>query len=384
MAQTLILLLLGLSVAPAQEPEPKAGQKSPRSQPTPQQTANDLFVFASSGDKAALQKLTAMAQAGDALAQYWLGVAYAQGEGVPRNAAQGVAWYRKAAAQGLVQAQDSLGWHYALGEGVRKSEAQAVEWERKAAEQGYANAQYNLGLMYAQGQGVLKDAVQAVEWYRKAAEQGSPHAQYKLGLAYVEGKGVRTDYVAAYMWFNLAAAQGNNHAKEGRDMVEAIITPAEVAEAQRLSRERKAAQQGNPQTQNALDAMKAKKVVPMLQEGGVYKVPVLINNNITLNFVVDSGAADVSIPADVVTTLMRAGTITQSDFIGARTYALADGSTTSSPTFRIRSLKVGDIVLNDVLGSVANMQGYLLLGQSFLGRFKSWSIDNTNHRLVLE
>jgi len=122
----------------------------------------------------------------------------------------------------------------------------------------------------------------------------------------------------------------------------------------------------------------------MLQEGGVYVVPVFINNAITLNFVVDSGAAEVSIPADVVTTLMRTGTITKSDFIGAKTYTLADGSTTSSPTFRIRSLRVGDIVLQDVMGRIADAKGDLLLGQSFLGRFKSWSIDNGKHVLVLE
>jgi peptidyl-prolyl cis-trans isomerase A (cyclophilin A) len=138
------------------------------------------------------------------------------------------------------------------------------------------------------------------------------------------------------------------------------------------------------QVQNNLGAMGSRKFVPMLQEGGVYAVPVLINDAITLKFVVDSGAADVSIPADVVTTLMRTGTINQSDFIGARKYTLADGSTTSAPTFRIRSLKVGDMVLQNVMGSMADAKGDLLLGQSFLGRFKSWSIDNANHVLVLE
>jgi clan AA aspartic protease (TIGR02281 family) len=147
---------------------------------------------------------------------------------------------------------------------------------------------------------------------------------------------------------------------------------------------RKAAEQGDAQAVVNLRAINAKRFVPMLQEGGIYVVPVLINNTITLNFVVDSGAADVSIPADVVTTLMRTGTITKSDILGARTYTLADGSTTSESTFRIRSLKVGEIVLQDVMGSVANREGDLLLGQSFLGRFKSWSIDNTTHALVLE
>jgi secreted trypsin-like serine protease len=124
--------------------------------------------------------------------------------------------------------------------------------------------------------------------------------------------------------------------------------------------------------------------VPMQMEGGTYFVPVLINNAITLDFVVDSGAADVSIPADVVLTLMRTGTLKESDFLGQKTYVLADGSKVPSQTFRIRSLKVGNKVLENVNGSVASVQGSLLLGQSFLGRFKSWSVDNAKHALVLE
>jgi clan AA aspartic protease (TIGR02281 family) len=124
--------------------------------------------------------------------------------------------------------------------------------------------------------------------------------------------------------------------------------------------------------------------VAMKKEGATYVVPVLVNNVITLDFVVDSGAADVSIPEDVVTTLMRLGTIEKTDFLGEQTYVLADGSRVQSKTFRIRTLKVGDRVLENVTGSVADKKGALLLGQSFLGRFKSWSIDNTKHALVLE
>jgi len=124
--------------------------------------------------------------------------------------------------------------------------------------------------------------------------------------------------------------------------------------------------------------------VPMQKVGGTYAVPVLINNAIALDFVVDSGAADVSIPADVVLTLMRTGTIKKTDFLGTKTYTLADGSTVPSSTFRIKSLKVGDRVVENVTGSLADVRGSLLLGQSFLGRFKSWSIDNAKHVLMLE
>jgi hypothetical protein len=123
--------------------------------------------------------------------------------------------------------------------------------------------------------------------------------------------------------------------------------------------------------------------VPLQADGGTFVVPILINDAITLNFTVDSGAADVSIPADVVMTLVRGGTLNKSDFIGSATYILADGSKMPSTKFRIRSLKVGDRTVDDVSGSMSPAQGTLLLGQSFLSRFKSWSIDNNRQALIL-
>jgi predicted aspartyl protease len=120
------------------------------------------------------------------------------------------------------------------------------------------------------------------------------------------------------------------------------------------------------------------------QQGGTLVVPVLLNNALTLNFVIDSGAADVSVPADVVMTLYRTGTVRDTDFLGSQTYQLADGSTVPSETFRIRSLKVGNREVHNVVASISNVKGSLLLGQSFLNRFKSWSIDNNRQVLVLE
>jgi len=121
----------------------------------------------------------------------------------------------------------------------------------------------------------------------------------------------------------------------------------------------------------------------MVREGGTYAVPVQINGMLTLNFVVDSGASDVSIPADVFGTLMRTGTVTKDDMIGKAKYTLADGSVKEATTFRIRSLKVGQVSLENVQASVAEAAGPLLLGMSFLGRFPSFSIDTVQHQLVL-
>lgn len=124
-------------------------------------------------------------------------------------------------------------------------------------------------------------------------------------------------------------------------------------------------------------------LIPLQRESGTFVVPVLINKAITLNFVLDSGASDVSIPSDVVLTLFRTGTLQKADFIGTQTYKLADGSTVPSATFRIRSLTVNGVEIGNVKASVAPVAGELLLGQSFLSRFKTWSIDNAKQALVL-
>ena len=177
------------------------------------------------------------AEQGDATAQFNLGVMYANGKGVPEDAVQAVYWYRKAAEQGDATAQNNLGAMYADGEGVPEDAVQAVYWYRKAAEQGEANAQLNLGFMYANGEGVPENYVQAVRWFRKAAEQGNATAQIGLGLMYANGEGIPKDEIQAYAWLNLAAAQGDEEAEQFRTLIRQGMTSAQIAEAQKLSRQ---------------------------------------------------------------------------------------------------------------------------------------------------
>ena len=113
----------------------------------------------------------------------------------------------------------------------------ALKEYRPLAEQGDAVAQFNLGVMYGKGEGVPQDYVAAVKWYRKAAEQGDAVAQSILGVMYGLGEGVPQDYVQAHMWFNLAVAQGDERARGGREVVERIMTPDQITEAQQLASE---------------------------------------------------------------------------------------------------------------------------------------------------
>ncbi len=114
--------------------------------------------------------------------------------------------------------------------------ATALRIFRQFSDQGDAEAQFNLGFMYDEG--ATKDYKEAVKWYRKAANQGEALTQGKLGLMYKKGWGVTQDYVQAYMWYNLAAAQGQKDAGKSRDhLANTLMTPAQIAEAQKLARE---------------------------------------------------------------------------------------------------------------------------------------------------
>ena len=82
-----------------------------------------------------------------------------------------------------------------------------------------------------------RDYATAVRLIRPLAEQGNANAQYNLGTFYDNGLGVPQDKVRAYMWFSLSAAQGREGAAAFRDLIARRMTPAQIAEAQKLARE---------------------------------------------------------------------------------------------------------------------------------------------------
>lgn len=149
------------------------------------------------------------AERGDAEAQYNLGSMYWNGEGVTKDLATAVEWYRKSAEQGSREAQLNLGWIYAYDYGFPTNTAEAAKWFRKAADQGDTEAQFHLGRMYENGAGVTQDLVQAANWYRKAAEGGGSDAQFNLGSMYAEGVGVTKDLTVAVEWYRKSAEQGS-------------------------------------------------------------------------------------------------------------------------------------------------------------------------------
>ena len=138
------------------------------------------------------------------------------------------------AERGNAKAQLILGIMYGEGEGVPKNHREAARWYRKAAEQGNADAQASLGALYTLGQGVPLNYREATKWYRKAAVQGNPAAQHNLGIMYKEGLGVPRNYTLAYMWIRLAENRGKKTAAKDLEIIEKLMTPADLSKAQAM------------------------------------------------------------------------------------------------------------------------------------------------------
>jgi clan AA aspartic protease (TIGR02281 family) len=124
--------------------------------------------------------------------------------------------------------------------------------------------------------------------------------------------------------------------------------------------------------------------VKLVKDGGVYKLPVTINRAVTLKFIVDTGAAEVHLPIDVVLTLIRTETIERSDILDPATYRTADGSVTENMRVRVRSLQIGNRRLTNVSASIGPVESPLLLGQSALEKLEPWRLDTGRKVLVLE
>jgi TPR repeat protein len=168
-----------------------------------------------------IREITKLAESGDACMQFLVGGYYDPQPGV---------WVDVASP---IDTQD----HQTL---MR----QAAKWFRLAADQGHGFAQESLAGLYWSGAGVRQDYTEAAKWYRNAADQGLSCSQLQLGQMYQDSQGFTKNNVLAYMWMNLASTYElgigtdcSRSAVTSRSAIAAKMTPGQINEAQRLTRE---------------------------------------------------------------------------------------------------------------------------------------------------
>jgi clan AA aspartic protease (TIGR02281 family) len=127
--------------------------------------------------------------------------------------------------------------------------------------------------------------------------------------------------------------------------------------------------------------------IPLQRDNAGDYVEATVNGTQRVRFILDTGCSDVSLSQALVARLRAEGSLTAADSLGAATFSTANGKV-QGERFLLRSLQVGSRTVYKVGGSVtystARDDTIMLLGQTFLRKFKSWSIDNGKAELVLE
>lgn len=142
-----------------------------------------------------------------------------------------------AARAGDAEAQYTLGVMYESGLGAPPDPAAAFDWYRKAEAQGHPGATFAIAEMYDSGESPQADPAMAFFWYLKAAQRGHPGGQLLVGSYYMIGMLVEDDYARAFLWLTLASRQGETTADELLEKLTPRMSAADHERARRLFEE---------------------------------------------------------------------------------------------------------------------------------------------------
>ncbi len=159
----------------------------------------------------------------NARAQFYLGLCYEKGQGVPKKDLRKAAyWYRHAAEWNLPEAKEAMSRCYREGIGVNRDVSEAIRWEERAKDPHYRPYSWEAKEADLDSSQLERDAVgacmagrypEAVEGFRLLMEKdfsrySTSIAQYHLGICYEKGEGVQQDYDEAMNMYRLAAENG--------------------------------------------------------------------------------------------------------------------------------------------------------------------------------
>ncbi len=306
--------------------------------------------------------LRTWAELGDAGAQFALARMYANGRGVTEDGKAAELWYRRAGRQGDARALAELGRLYLDGKKVPQNLREAHKLFEEAASKGSALGALELGLIYYEGGIAPKDYELAFQHFQRAVHNGSVAALDRLAYMTQHGHGTISNMDAAIDLYRRAAAQGFERSIKRLFDFGIPIDPEEP---------------------DSFPSNLAPNEIPLRYDGSSYYVDALIAGSEKLSFKLDSGATSSTIPHLIIQRLRADGILTKDHSRGQNTFIGWNGSAGDREVWTIPSIQIGHAIANNVRASEAISGDSTLLGVSFLGRFRTWSIDNERRVLIL-
>jgi hypothetical protein len=126
--------------------------------------------------------------------------------------------------------------------------------------------------------------------------------------------------------------------------------------------------------------------VPLGSDSHGFVVTALVGGRIPVRLLVraDGYPRTVHLPVVVVALMSRRGMLGPTEVMGVTKITLPDGRTAKTLIFKIKTLRVGTVQMNDVVATFSFLPGEGILGQTFLHRLKSWSVDDAQQSLVMQ
>jgi uncharacterized protein len=190
-----------------------------------------LLIFsmpADANDADTLKAMLALANKGDAEAQYHVGMMYNNGIGTQQDPRQAFEWFQKSAASNDPLGAYKLGCYYdGQGAGIVTSDSdEALKYKLISAKAGYALAQHDVAILYDR----RGNSEEALKWWKMAGDQGFPDALFSLSRSYSAGKGTPRDLSLSYAYFKLS----NVAPKKNVNEMASMLSKAELENAEKL------------------------------------------------------------------------------------------------------------------------------------------------------
>jgi uncharacterized protein len=195
-----------------------------------------FFMPANANDARLFKAMLALADKGDAEAQYHVGMMYNNGIGTQKDPKQAFAWFEKSTASNDPLGAYKLGCYYdGQFAGVVKTDpSEALKYKLIAAKAGYSLAQHDVANHY----GRMGNVEEAIKWGKMAGDQGYPMALHNLSGSYYAGNGVPKDLSLAYAYFKLSKLVSerkvNSAAQAALDETAAKMSKPELEKAEKF------------------------------------------------------------------------------------------------------------------------------------------------------
>lgn len=190
-----------------------------------------LLIFsmpANANEADTFNAMVALANKGNAEAQYHVGMMHNNGIGTQQDPRQAFEWFQKSAASSDPLGAYKLGCYYAgqFAGVVTPDSNEALKYKLIAAKAGYALAQHDVANLYDR----KGNPEEALKWWKAAGDQGYPGALFSLSMAYSAGKGTPRDLSLSYAYFKLSKIPPKKNVNEMASM----LSKPELEKAEKL------------------------------------------------------------------------------------------------------------------------------------------------------